>query len=118
MPISLPWHPSSTIKLGALLHSDRAHEDDPWAKETLFKQSSLERIPVQYRSDEGARSSFKSAVSSTSSQFEDHLSIWMGVSIGCPILGASVSGLYDKNVVNNRRVSIPSSVINTVTKSC
>lgn len=106
MPMSLPWHPSSTIRLGALFHSDRANEEDPWAKETLFTQSSLESIPVHYRSDEGARSFFKSSVSSTSSQFEDHMSIWLGVSLGCPILGASVSGQYDRHVINNRRVSI------------
>lgn len=106
MPMSLPWHPSSIIKIGALFHSDRASEENPWAKETLFEQSSLDSISAEYHSDEGAQASFRSSVSSRSGQHEDHLSIGMGVSIGCPILGVGASGQYDKHLVNNKSVCI------------
>lgn len=106
MPMSLPWHPSGTIKIGALFHSDRANKENPWTEETLFEQSSLDIISAQYHSDEGALASFRSSVSSRSGQHEDHLSIGMGVSIGCPILGGGASGQYDKHLVNNKSVRI------------
>lgn len=96
MPVVLPWHLSSSIRLG---------QEDPWAKESLFKHSSLNTSSAQFSSKDGRRASFKSTSSFLSRHFEDHMSIGLGISVGCSILGAGVSTRYDKHVMNDRRVN-------------
>lgn len=105
MPIVLPWRPSSPVRFGLCFHSDRANEEDPWAKESLFEQSSLKHISARFSSKDGGRKSSKSTSSSRSSHFEDHLSVGLAASVGCPVLGGAASGEYDKHVMEDKRVN-------------
>ena len=111
LPLLLPWHPSETIKPGALFRSRLCETDDPWAKNTPFKPSSLASIPLLFHNDDGGAASFKSHISRLAVSDTEHMSVSMGVSIGCPILGASVTGRYDKEVSENKDASCSLSAV-------
>jgi len=58
-----------------------------------------------YNNEDGGQATYVSANSDTSSSSSEHLSMSLGLSVGCEFLGASVSGKYDKDVLENTDVS-------------
>ncbi|KAF4551312.1 Hypothetical protein D9617_14g077690 [Elsinoe fawcettii] len=70
-----------------------------------FESDSLRDMPVLYHRRENCRGSYVSTASSRTSSTSDHLSLSLGVGVGNEYLGASVTGHYDKNVIEDRALS-------------
>lgn len=58
-----------------------------------------------YEGEIDGRASFKDAESASHTTELSHLSGSLGVTVGCPFLSVSVSGTYDKTVLENEDVS-------------
>lgn len=103
-PISLPWF-AKTVIPGTTFHSRLSNTGDPFGHTTPFKTESLQKSPLVYRIEDGAECTFYSAETKTKLTSRDHMSLSLGVSVGCSFLNASVTGGYDKDVRENRDVS-------------
>ena len=53
----------------------------------------------------GGTASFQNGLSTNSGSSSDRLSASLGITVGYPFLNASVTGQYDKNVIENKKVS-------------
>ena len=107
LPLLLPWHPKETIRLGTLSHSKRP--ENPWAENSPFDTNSLLSTPILVQREDGTQSSIKSQSTSRASETHDHMSLRLGLGIGLPFLAeVSVTGTYDKDVLENHDVSPPS----------
>lgn len=59
-----------------------------------------------YRKGDNCRGTYLSVSTSTSSSSSEHLSLSLGVSVGNAVLGASVTGSYDRSVLEDNSVSV------------
>ncbi|KAM5358859.1 hypothetical protein ACJZ2D_014918 [Fusarium nematophilum] len=102
LPLSLPWIPSSTpIQPGTTFHSRLANSEDPWSKILPFDKSQLKDITLKYRNDDGGVASYRSTESESSTSSSEHLGVALGITVGCKWLGASVTGGFDKDTLEN-----------------
>ncbi|RPA86776.1 hypothetical protein BJ508DRAFT_357872 [Ascobolus immersus RN42] len=98
--VSLPWFPRR-IRLGASFDSTLVHTEDPFPpNSSLFAAESLQNVPIRFETS-GNVASYRSTESISSSSSSEHLSVGFAVSVGCSCLGGSVSGQYDKLVLEN-----------------
>lgn len=103
LPLTLPFVPSATAVLpGTTFFSHRASSEDPWGKASPFDPQSLQSISIRYRNDDGGVATFHSSETKNSTTASEHLSVEFGISIGCSWLGASVTGGYDKDTLENQ----------------
>ena len=103
LPILLPWSSSiAPVLPGTAFRSILASTDAPWATVSPFTE--LGDQLIVYTNDDGGLSTYNSAKSTSSSSNSEHLSVSLGVSVGCPFLNASASGQYDKDVLENKDV--------------
>jgi hypothetical protein len=71
-----------------------------------FEREQLETSTFVYRRADNCRGTYLSSTTSTSSSSSDHMSLTLGVSVGNAVLGASVSGSYDKAVLEDKSVGL------------
>ncbi|KAK6543513.1 hypothetical protein TWF694_000259 [Orbilia ellipsospora] len=105
--ISIPWCPNFTslLKPGLTFHSKLAKTDSPWSAESPFTAESMQYIPLQYCGEQGGLASYRSIETQSSAHTAEHLGVTLGVSVGCKFLNASVTGGYDKDVLENENAS-------------
>ncbi|KAK6339824.1 hypothetical protein TWF718_009214 [Orbilia javanica] len=105
--LSLPWCPNfaGTVQPGDTFHSNRARSGNPWSAISPFTAESLLYIPLEYRRTEGGSASYKFIETNSAVDTAEHLGVTFGISIGNPFLGASVTGGYDKDVIDNKHAS-------------
>lgn len=75
-----------------------------------------------YRLDDGGHASFQSIETNNNTTSEDHLGVTFGISVGCPLWNASVTGGYDRDLLENRDGATPSfslsNLLTTTFQSC
>lgn len=107
-PFSIPWpnEPVGNITLGSGFHSSELGATDvqtPFQTKAAFSEASLAER-VRFSPVSGARSTFYKAVTSDAQNSAEHLSVSFKGGSGGKVLGASVSGKYNKEVMSNRAV--------------
>ncbi|CAI6331687.1 unnamed protein product [Periconia digitata] len=75
------------------------------SQHTPFDLDRLESSNFIYRTQDNCRGTYLSSSTNSSSSSYDHLSLSLGVSVGNAVLGASVTGSYDKSVLEDRSKS-------------
>lgn len=115
LPIVIPWSRlCSNVGPGSLFQTSAAGSGstDPWSKISPFKQSPDTEesgyghsVPMTYSSSSGTTGTFKSSVTSSAVENNDHLTVGLKVSMDAFIVSASVKGQYDKHVQENDDVS-------------
>ncbi|KAH8597448.1 hypothetical protein B0O99DRAFT_592606 [Bisporella sp. PMI_857] len=98
-PIILPWT-AEPLPLGTSFESALSHTINPFLKTNAFDPASLCQARFLYTKD-GGTASYASTSTTSSGTSNDHMSVSLGVTVGCPFLNASVTGSYDKDVLEN-----------------
>lgn len=104
--ISLPWIPPP-ISLGRGFYSGLAGDAkaNPFCwSDSAFGDDVLRGTPIVYHPHDDCRGTYVSAATTRSTYATDHVSLSLGVGIGNEYLGASVTGSYDKSVLDNKAV--------------
>ena len=105
LPLIIPWHRNKTVRLGTCFHSSRLASQDPWGSESPFILQDLILMQKILSRENGTVSSYKSIITSKTSETGDHLSLGFGVGVGLPFLASvSVKGTYDKDIQENKDV--------------
>ena len=108
LPIILPWG-RRNIRLGTCYQSRLQGSKDhtPWREDTPFILSDLFMMPKILHRERGTDATYHSVKTSRECETGDHLSLGFGVGVGLPFLASvSVKGTYDKEVQENRDVSV------------
>ena len=100
---SIPW--SRNVRpLATTLDSLRiAHQEGPWLLSCPFDVSSLKLTTILHDTAAG-NVSYRDGMSTSSGSSSEHLSAALGLTVGYPFLNASVTGQYDKDVMENENV--------------
>lgn len=104
--ISLPWIPAP-ISLGRGFYSGLAGEAkaNPFCwSDSAFGNDALRSTAIVYHPHDDCRGTYVSASTTRSTYSTDHMSLSLGVGIGNEYLGASVTGSYDKSVLDDKAV--------------
>jgi hypothetical protein len=103
-PFSVPWASDAREVLTGFISTRIADTSGPWLSSCAFDlaQARLTAVLPDLR---GGIASFRDGHSTHSSSTGEHLSAELGVSVGYPFLSASVSGKYDRNVIEDENVS-------------
>ncbi|KAK1241533.1 hypothetical protein MKX08_001507 [Trichoderma sp. CBMAI-0020] len=102
-PITLPWSPSNKpLAPGTLFNSRLCERADPWGKTFPWDPDSIKSAELIYRLDDGGHASFQSIETNNSTNSEEHLGVSFGISAGCSFLNASVTGGYDRDLMENK----------------
>jgi len=103
--IVLPWG-TRPIELGASFQSNRSTSPDrPFLSQSAFDGAHLAQAHVLYDASPNA-GTYEEHTTSMNSHSSEHLRASIGVSIGGSFLGGSVSGEYDKAVLENSNISV------------
>jgi hypothetical protein len=103
LPLCIPWSRTmKAVRLGTTFHSRLSATFDPWSKACPFLD--IAAMPILYTNDDGGQATYISAKSTSAGSNLEHLSMSLGLSVGCSFLGASVTGKYDKDVLENSDV--------------
>ncbi|KAJ9660736.1 hypothetical protein H2201_006815 [Coniosporium apollinis] len=98
--LDLPWSaqyiaPGTAFK-SALIKAP----EGPFLKPSPFDSKSLEEAAYVFQKND-LQGSFMEATSTSSGFNSEHLSVGLGITVGCSFLNASVSGRYDKSLLQN-----------------
>ncbi|EON69944.1 hypothetical protein W97_09209 [Coniosporium apollinis CBS 100218] len=98
--LNLPWSaryiaPGTSFK-SALVKAP----EGPFLKPSPFDSKSLEEAAYVFEKND-LQGSFMEATSTSSGFNSEHLSVSLGITVGCSFLNASVSGRYDKSLLQN-----------------
>lgn len=104
-PLNLPWSaryiaPGTSFK-SALVKAP----EGPFLKPSPFDSKSLEEAAYVFEKND-LQGSFMEATSTSSGFNSEHLSVSLGITVGCSFLNASVSGRYDKSLLQNSDVRL------------
>ena len=83
--------------------SRSSHADGPWLLSCPFDLTGL-RMTNIIPDRGGSVVSFRDGLSTNTGSSSEHLSAALGLTVGYPFLNASVTGQYDKNVLENENV--------------
>ncbi|KAL2015525.1 hypothetical protein VTK56DRAFT_5342 [Thermocarpiscus australiensis] len=98
--IVLPWG-SQPIGLGTPFSSKRSTSPDgPFLSRPAFDRAQLAQASMRYEASPNA-GTYEEHTTTLNSHSSEHLSAGIGVSIGGSFLGGSVTGEYDKAVLEN-----------------
>ncbi|MCJ1404978.1 hypothetical protein MMC11_008204 [Xylographa trunciseda] len=100
--IRLPWA-NRPFTLGEGFSTTLADQtrNSPFLQQVAFDTDALARAKFSYQRFVGCAGAFKSRESTSSSSSSEHLSVGFGATIGNDYLNASVTGGYDKALLNN-----------------
>ena len=105
LPICIPWT-LGTGFLGNSFSSAAATSHNPFAVPSAFSPESLAKCRLELCTADGASGGeYRRISTSGASQSTEHMDVSVSVSVGCDFLGASGSGTYVKNVLQNHDVS-------------
>lgn len=100
---SVPWAGDARNLLTGFTSSSMLDDRGPWLPTCAFDTGKAKMTAVL--SDlQGGIASFRDGSSTHSGSSQEHLSAELGVSVGYPFLSASVSGKYDRDVLENENV--------------
>ncbi|KAF4341607.1 hypothetical protein FBEOM_4509 [Fusarium beomiforme] len=106
-PFSLPWGHGVRVLLGGFKADGISKKTGPWATTSAFDISNTELLAV-VPDAKGGSMSYKDSMTTSSETSDDHLSASLGLTVGYPFLNASVTGEYDRNVMESRNVGFTS----------
>jgi hypothetical protein len=102
--IVLPWGPTA-LPIGTGFSSKNSSSPGgPFLTQSAFDKTALAQALLVYEADPNGGNYHEVITTSDGSSYE-HTSVSLGVSIGGSFLGGSVSGAYDKLVLENTDVS-------------
>ena len=104
--IRLPW-PNRPFALGQGFSTTLADQtrNSPFFQLVAFDTEALAQAKFSYQRFMGCAGAFRSRESTSSSSSSEHLSVGFGATIGNDYLNASVTGGYDKVLLENKDVS-------------
>lgn len=105
--ISIPWT-RQPVSLGLGFDSqitDPKADPFQWSN-CAFDNPQLKESKIVYHRFDNCRGTYLSAATTRSTSSIEHLSLSLGVTVGNDLLGASVTGSYDKSVLDNKAVSV------------
>lgn len=101
---SIPWSHDVRVLLCGFQTSKMKKTAGPWvASHTAFDTSAIDMTSI-IPDTQGGSTSYKDGLSTSSTTSYDHLSASLGITIGYPFLSGSVTGEYDKTVMDSRNV--------------
>ena len=83
--------------------SRSSHADGPWSLSCPFDLSGLRATSI-IPDEGGSVASFRDGLSTSSGSSSEHLSAALGLTVGYPFLNASVTGQYDRDILENENV--------------
>ncbi|KAJ9613427.1 hypothetical protein H2200_003369 [Cladophialophora chaetospira] len=102
-PLHIPWS-SSPIRLGTGFDSAAiGSSEGPWKSSYPF--SVPPHVPQLLCEIDESIASYKDGLSASAGSTSEHLSASLAVTVGCDFLSASVTGDYDKAVLENRNAT-------------
>lgn len=106
---SIPWSHNGEVRaLMAGFDSARMRElSGPWVLLSPFDLHGTKLSALIPDDTSGGIGSFRDGFSTTSGSSNEHLSAALGITVGYPFLNASVTGEYDKTVIQNETVGYP-----------
>lgn len=111
LPLDLPWK-RQVVRLGTCFQSQRQNSDNPWLEDSPFLLADLLMVPKVLSREDGAQVTYKSLSTARRTETGDHLTLGFGAGVGLPFLASvSVKGTYDKDVQENRDVSLAADVV-------
>ncbi|MCJ1382860.1 hypothetical protein MMC17_005973 [Xylographa soralifera] len=101
--IRLPWA-NRPFTLGEGFSTTLADKtrNSPFLQLSAFDTDALAQAKLSYQRFAGCAGAFKSRESTSSSRSSEHLSVGFGATIGNDYLNVSVTGGYDKALLNNK----------------
>jgi hypothetical protein len=102
-PLIIPWT-TEPLPLGTSFESTLAHTLEPFLKSSAFDTNALHQVQFLYTGD-GGTGNYASTSTMSSRSSDTHMSFSLGVTVGCSFLNASVTGSYEKDVLENDDVS-------------
>lgn len=107
---NIPWpnNPAPLATLGSGFRTSELNTQDvqaPFQTQTAFSPRCLSES-LRFREESGSKSTFHKAITSDAQSSAEHLSVSFSGGVGGKVLGASVSGKYNKDVTKNRDVSV------------
>jgi hypothetical protein len=102
-PFSLPWGHDVRVILGGFKVEDMSKQKGPWTRTSAFEISGSEMLAI-VPDTKGGSMSYRDGMTTSSETSDDHLSASLGLTVGYPFLNASVTGDYDRNVMESHNV--------------
>ncbi|KAK5725410.1 hypothetical protein LTR15_003596 [Elasticomyces elasticus] len=99
-PIILPWGPTALPVGTAFSSKNSSARRGPFLPQSAFDKVALAQTQLVYEASPNGGNYHEVVTTSNSNSYE-HTSVSLGVSIGGSFLGGSVSGEYDKLVLEN-----------------
>lgn len=105
-PFSIPSGHDVRVPLCGFQTANMRQQKGPWVTMSAFEASGLALTAV-ILDTKGGTMSYKDGMTTSSTTSDDHLSASLGLTIGYPFLNASVTGQYDKDVIESHNVGSP-----------
>ncbi|CAG9982475.1 unnamed protein product [Clonostachys byssicola] len=99
-PFSIPWSHDVRVLLGGFKSSWVTRIEGPWVGKGAFDTSDVQ-IHTVIPDTQGGSTSYKDAITTSTAVSNDHLSASLGITVGYPFLNASVTGEYDRTVMES-----------------
>ncbi|MCJ1398738.1 hypothetical protein MMC11_001939 [Xylographa trunciseda] len=101
LPLCIPWVAGAGF-LASSFSSGAAPSHNPFAATSAFSPECLAKCKLEFRTADGASGEEYCRIgTSSASQSIEHMDVSVSACIGCDFLGASGSGTYAKNVLQN-----------------
>jgi hypothetical protein len=100
--LSIPYHPAISASIGSTFSMDAAKTrlEYPFDRaESPFEPDVLQEARLSYHRHDSCRGTYSAANLSVRTNQSAHMSFNLGIGIGNRVLGASVSGEYDKSIL-------------------
>ncbi|VUC37254.1 unnamed protein product [Clonostachys rosea] len=99
-PFSIPWSHDVGVLLGGFKSSWVTRREGPWVGKGAFDTSGMQMTAI-IPDTQGGSTSYKDAITTSTAVSNDHLSASLGITVGYPFLNASVTGEYDRTVLES-----------------
>jgi hypothetical protein len=101
----IPWDRQIRTVMSGFDSADMKKREGPWKTSCPFELYEAVLSTSIIADTGGGIATFRDGFSTESGVSTEHLSAAIGITVGYPFLNASVSGKYDKTVMENENVS-------------
>ena len=108
LSLPCPNNPALMTMVGSGVHSSKLEEKEaevPFRAKCAFSEKTISEKP-EFRIESGAQSNFHKALTSNAQSSVQHMAVSFKASVDAGVVGASVSGRYNKDVIRNKDVSL------------
>ena len=105
LAVPQPTIPSGYDRIwGSLVQVEADDAQIPFRTKCAFSEKTISK--PEFRIESGAQSNFHKALTSNAQSSVQHMAVSFKASVDAGVVGASVSGRYNKDVIRNKDVSL------------